>query len=78
MTHSQAGQEAVKFIFNQIDSVIVTFPTEINLVTIYKNTGASVQCIGAAFDKYIKLPLAAKGYKAIKCGSPVRIQLSKI
>jgi hypothetical protein len=78
MTHSQAGQEAVKFIFNQINEGIVTFPTEITLETIYKNTGASVQCIGGAFDKYIKLPLAVKGYIARKCGSPVRIQLSKI
>jgi hypothetical protein len=77
MTHSQAGQEAVAFVFNQINIGVVKVPTEITLQSIFKATGASVQCIGGAFDDYIEPQLAAKGYMARKCGSPVRIQISR-
>ncbi len=78
MSLSQAGQDAVEFILNQIESGVMLLPTEIDLERIGKSIGVSNQVLGSAFKDYIEKPLAAKGIAARKCGVPRRIQLRKV
>ena len=74
---STAGQDATKLILQQINDGILILPTEIALQQIGKLIHATPQVVGMSYDGYICNPLAAKGIASRKCGSPVRIQLSK-
>lgn len=74
---STAGQDATKIILEQLNAGILILPTEISLNQIGKLIHATPQVVGMAYDPYIQKTLAAKGISTRKCGSPVRIQLSK-
>lgn len=74
---STAGQDATKLILQQINDGILSLPTEITLQQIGKLIQATPQVVGSSYDDYICKPLAAKGIVSRKCGTPVRIQLSR-
>ena len=74
---STAGQDATKLSLQQITDGILSLPTEITLQQIGKFIQATPQVVGMSYDDYVCKPLAAKGISSRKCGTPVRIYLSK-
>lgn len=74
---STAGQDATKYILQEINNGNLILPREITLQQIAKFIQTTPQVVGTAYDDYIRKPLAAKGISSRKCGTPVCIQLSR-
>ena len=75
---SDDGAKIVQFIINELGQGIRIEPSEISLKYLEEKTHVRPQNIGMAFDPYINKPLLKNGIIAIKCGTPVRIQLKKV
>ena len=75
---SDDGQQVAEIILREHGLGTWVLPTEMSLAALSKKTGISPQNIGMAFDPHILKPLRKAGIRAVKCGSPVRIQLSTL
>ena len=74
---SDDGAKVVNIILKELEDGLRTLPTEVSLKDLEDKTRVRPQNIGMAFIPYIDKPLFSKGILAVKCGTPVRIKLSK-
>jgi|GEM_PF-4284514 len=75
---SDDGAKIVNIILKEVGDGVRVLPTEVSLKDLEEKSRVRPQNIGMAFTPYIDKPLLNKGILAIKCGTPVRIKLSKI
>ncbi len=78
MSENDCGRDVANYIINEVDEERIKLPDDIRLKYLSDKLGYTPHLIGRAHDYNITRLLKQKGIISRKCGTPRRLQLSRM